>query len=175
MRGTTAAIRTRLGAGQAAPGPESRNRDALLAALACLALAMGVLVYLADREPSHAALIPSVQVLAASHLFGTLGQWLPSFVHPFAFSLLAAAALPPRMARRYGACAAWCAVNVLFEIKSPAQEIVCERAGRPRRAEPALQGVRQGGADLRVLSDLEQDIHRAPGRASAVAPRHPWR
>jgi len=116
MRGTTAAIRTRLGAGQAAPGPESRNRDALLAALACLALAMGVLVYLADREPSHAALIPSVQVLAASHLFGTLGQWLPSFVHPFAFSLLAAAALPPRMARRYGACAAWCAVNVLFEI-----------------------------------------------------------
>ena len=104
-----------------AKGKASVNLDGdwevvLLAAIACLALAVGVLVYLTDRDTSHAVLIPAVGALAGSHLFGALGQWLPSFVHPFAFSLFTAAALPPRSASRYGACAAWCAVNVAFEL-----------------------------------------------------------
>jgi hypothetical protein len=49
-------------------------------------------------------------------VFGALGQWLPSYAHPFAFSLFTAAALPPSAAPRYGACATWCAVNVAFEL-----------------------------------------------------------
>jgi hypothetical protein len=88
----------------------------LLAATGGLALAIGLLVYLTDRGVSHAVLIPTIGALAGSNLFGALGQWLPGFVHPFAFSLFTAAALPSWSAWRYGACAAWCAVNVAFEL-----------------------------------------------------------
>ena len=92
------------------------GRPAYLAALGSIAIAVGLLVYLADRDPSKAALIPTVALLAGSNLFGLLGGWLPSFVHTFAFSLFTAAALPERAAPRYGACVAWFAVNLAFEI-----------------------------------------------------------
>jgi hypothetical protein len=81
-----------------------------------IALALGLIVYLSDRNASHAALIPAVAALGGSNLFGALGQWLPAAVHPFAFSLFTAAALPSRSAWRYGACAAWCMVNITFEL-----------------------------------------------------------
>ena len=93
-----------------------RRRVATLAALACLALLVGVMVYVADRPASQALLIPAVAALAGGHFFGALGQWLPSFVHPFAFSLLTAAVLPVQVSPRYGACVAWCLVNVAFEV-----------------------------------------------------------
>ena len=92
------------------------DRSASLAAVGSVAFAVGLLVYLADRDPSKAALIPTVAALTGSHVFGLLGGWLPSFVHTFASSLFTAAALPERYAPRYGACAAWFAVNVAFEI-----------------------------------------------------------
>lgn len=92
------------------------RRPALLAATASLALAIGLLVYITDRSASHAGLLPRIAALAGSHVFGALGQWLPSFVHPLAFSLFTVAALPPSRAPRYGACLAWGAVNVAFEI-----------------------------------------------------------
>jgi hypothetical protein len=86
-----------------------------LAVLGCAALGLGVLVYLTDRDTSRTLLIPTLPALAASHWFGVAGQWLPSALHAFAFSLFTAAALPPGGASRYGACLAWCAVNVAFE------------------------------------------------------------
>lgn len=89
---------------------------ALLAATGSLALALGLLVYLTGREASHALLIPGVAVLAGSGWFGVLGHWLPSLVHPFAFSLFTAASLPSLSSWRYGACFAWSAVNVAFEV-----------------------------------------------------------
>ena len=76
---------------------------------------MGLFVYLADREASRAWLVPAVTALAGGHWFGTLGQWLPSLVHPFAFGLLSAALLPPQGAARPAACVAWAVVNALFE------------------------------------------------------------
>jgi hypothetical protein len=87
-----------------------------LAALGCLALAAGTLVYLTDRDPSSAALVPAIPVLAGLGLFGTPGAWLPSFVHPFAFSLFTAALQPARRSPAYWACALWWAINVAFEI-----------------------------------------------------------
>ncbi len=95
---------------------ETWRRPAILAAAGCLALAMGILVYLTDRDGSRAMLIPTIGALAGGNVFGALGQWLPSFVHPFAFSLFTAAALPPCPRPRYAACAVWCAVNVAFEL-----------------------------------------------------------
>ena len=65
-------------------------------------------------EPN--ALIPASAALAGRAIFGALGQWLPSFLHPFAFGLLTAAALPTRSTLRYGGCAAWGLVNVAFEL-----------------------------------------------------------
>jgi len=79
-------------------------------------LAIGVLVYLTDRDASRAVLIPTFGWLAGSHLFGAFGQSLPSFAHTFAFSLFTAAALPPCSRAAYPACLAWCAVNVAFEL-----------------------------------------------------------
>jgi hypothetical protein len=77
---------------------------------------LGVLVYLTDRSAASATMIPSVEALAGWHLFGAVGHWLPSFAHPFAFSLLTAAALAARCTWRYGACVAWCVVNLAFEV-----------------------------------------------------------
>jgi len=81
-----------------------------------LALVVGILVYLTDRPGPVAARIPVLGALAGHHLFGDLGQWLPSFVHPFAFSLFTAAVLPRRSAWQYAACLGWGAVNLAFEV-----------------------------------------------------------
>ena len=87
----------------------------LLVAVACSALATGLLIYLADRASAPPALIAPFAWGAAAPLFGVFGQWLPSFVHPFAFALLTAAARPRSARPAYDACAGWWAVNVLFE------------------------------------------------------------
>ncbi len=91
-------------------------RRAVLGSAACLALLLGSLVYLMERDAAHVALMPAAATLPIGPVFGALGQWLPSFVHPFSFSLLWAAARPPEAPPAYGACAGWWAVNVLFEI-----------------------------------------------------------
>ena len=86
--------------------------SARLVALAGLALATGVVLYQVDRGLWRA---PGSAVFAAGLLFGTLGQWLPSFLHTLAFSLLTAAVPADRARPAYGACVAWWAVNVAFE------------------------------------------------------------
>ena len=91
-------------------------RAALLTVLASAALATGTLVYLLDRTPGHALLIPRVAVASGTPLFGPMGAWLPSFVHALAFALLTAAVLSAGSRWRYRACAAWGAVNVAFEL-----------------------------------------------------------
>ena len=80
-----------------------------------MALAIGVLLYLTDRSSARALLIPAVQGLAGLHLFGDGGQWLPSFIHTFSFSLFTAAALGCSVKPRHGACACWCFINLAFE------------------------------------------------------------
>ena len=101
----------------AQPTVESQawKQPALLAALGCGILCIGLLIYLMDREASRAVLLPSLAMPGSSKLFGTLGQWLPSFVHPLGFSLFTAAVLKPTTARLI-ACAFWAAANVAFEV-----------------------------------------------------------
>jgi hypothetical protein len=98
------------------PGDKSWVRLVLLLVTGCAALAIGILVYLADRAAPHAVLIPGIATFSDRPLFGTFGQWLPSFVHPLAFSLFTAAALKPTVAARIGAGGFWGAVNVAFEV-----------------------------------------------------------
>lgn len=92
-----------------------RCPTAQLVAVGSFALALGTLVYLTDRDPAHAALIPAVPLLAGLQLFGAAGTWLPSLLHPFAFALLTAALQPPGASPAYWACALWWAIDVAFE------------------------------------------------------------
>jgi hypothetical protein len=80
-----------------------------------LACAFGLLVYMTDRSAAGVALMPNVLALGGGPMFGALGLWLPSFVHPFVFALLGAALRAPGAAPAYGACLGWWAVNVAFE------------------------------------------------------------
>jgi hypothetical protein len=102
------------------PSPAGTPRgDGMLVVSACMALALGLLVYVADRDPSRAWLLPAFASTATpvhEPWFGLLGQWLPSAVHPFAFGLLSAALLPVQGAARPAACVAWALVNALFEL-----------------------------------------------------------
>jgi hypothetical protein len=90
--------------------------DTLCVLLGIAAFALGALVYVTDRPAHSAVLIPNFAWTSGLHVFGSVGQWLPSFVHPLAFSLFTAAASPARAAPRYGVCAAWGLVNLVFEI-----------------------------------------------------------
>lgn len=92
----------------------------VLIAFAALALTAGVLVYAVDRHGPQVLPLAGVAASFTTPVFGVLGHWLPSFVHPFAFSLLSAAARPSTartsaMRPAYGACFAWWLVNVAFE------------------------------------------------------------
>ena len=106
-------------------------------------------------------LFPSIASLDTGPVFGVLGLWLPSFVHPFAFSLFTAAALPPRPAWRYGACAAWCMVNVAFEmgqhpqVRAPLAEALQASVGPTLLTRPLanyfLRGTFDGGDIVATL------------------------
>jgi hypothetical protein len=93
----------------------------LLVAIGSFALGLGTLVYVTDRDPVHAVLFPEILALHTGPIFGVLGSWLPSFIHPFAFSLFTAAAQRPSASPAYGACAAWWVVNIAFEAGQHAQ------------------------------------------------------
>jgi hypothetical protein len=88
----------------------------VLTAFGSIALAMGALVYLTDRAASRALLMSGIHLTLSGPLFGALGQWLPSFVHPFAFSLFTAAVLPPGRVSARRACVVWCLLNIAFEL-----------------------------------------------------------
>jgi len=92
-------------AGRRAATRPGWRREVLLVAIGCGALSAGVLVYLTDRHGTR-----------TGPVFGSIGQWLPSGVHALAFSLFTAAALGRGAARRRGACAAWCTINLAFEV-----------------------------------------------------------
>jgi hypothetical protein len=92
------------------------SEPARLTAIGVAALAMGLVVYATDRAATGSAPFPAIAIAGGLVVFGLLGQWLPSFVHPFAFSLFTAAARSPAAAPAYGACAAWWAVDVAFEV-----------------------------------------------------------
>lgn len=88
----------------------------LMLLMAGFALGLGLLVYASDRPAGSAMLLPRFATLRGGPLFGAVGSWLPSFVHPFAFGLLSAAASRRRASPAYGVVAAWWAVNLAFEL-----------------------------------------------------------
>ena len=83
---------------------------------ASLALLLGGLVYALDRGGLPQARWATLAGWVVAPWFGAVGGWLPSFVHPFAFSLFTAALRAPGARPAYLACAAWGLVNVAFEL-----------------------------------------------------------
>lgn len=82
-----------------------------------LALALGVLVYVVDRDPGQVYFLPEAAswFQADVQVFGPLGKHMPDFLHVYAFVLLTCATLRP--GRRGVLCitAFWLATDVLFE------------------------------------------------------------
>jgi hypothetical protein len=89
----------------------------LYAIIAAVALSVGLLVYLLGRQPEHVYFLFHGFSLAHGHhsLFGVLGNYLPSFVHVYAFILLTAAVAGFSQTRLTGTCAVWFVVASLFE------------------------------------------------------------
>ena len=82
------------------------------------ALAVGVLVYLLDRQPTSVYFIPDWITLAnnLNPIFGEIGNYLPTFIHVYAFILLTTIIVAPSPAWIIPICAAWFAVDSLFEL-----------------------------------------------------------
>ena len=95
-----------------------RHMDLRVSAIAVAALAMGAAVYALDRPPGSAQLLPLGATLFPDTAlsFGSMGAWLPAFLHVFAFSLLTAALLNASRLAAASACFAWWAIDSLFEL-----------------------------------------------------------
>lgn len=155
---------------RSAPVEGSMRPGATLWLVGGAALALGLLVYWTERP--------------APHWLGSLGGWLPSFVHTLAFSLFTAALLAPRRGSELGACAFWFAVNLLFEagqhpqVREPLAETLRRALGTGPAARPLenyfLRGTFDAGdvaaaalcavAAALLLSRLRQarQYHHAP-------------
>lgn len=81
-------------------------------------LCIGVLVYVLDRQPGSAYFIPNWFALTInfSPIFGEIGNYLPTFIHTFAFILLTVIIVAPSSLQVVLICIAWLAVDSLFEI-----------------------------------------------------------
>jgi hypothetical protein len=89
--------------------------------LGILGLAIGSFIYLVDRHPDGVYFIYNTsKELSLFHrlpnFFGSLGYWLPAFIHPFSFSLLTASISTPSKKKYTVICLFWCGVNIIFEM-----------------------------------------------------------
>ena len=98
-------------------GTATRHRGADLFMASIAVLAMGALVYSLERPADSVLFLPAALSLhdGQTYLPPLLGGPLPSFLHSLAFSLMTAAMLGPGPRNAALACAAWAAINTLFE------------------------------------------------------------
>ena len=82
------------------------------------ALLLGVMVYVVDRSPGSAYFVPSWLSMSGyfSQSFGIIGNYLPTFVHPFAFILLTASLVEPKKRNLVFVCLLWFTTDSLFEL-----------------------------------------------------------
>ena len=97
------------------PGKQ-RAPEAKALFLATFLLLAGVAVYALDRGGAAHFLSGWSPGPAAPAIFGPLGDHLPTFLHPLVFILITAAVLRPWPRWLPTICAAWFAVECLFEL-----------------------------------------------------------
>jgi len=94
----------------------SRQRELLVIAIG--ALCMGVLLYALDRQHGHVYFLSAWTPAdyPAARVFGTFGNYLPTFIHAYAFILLTVAVAAPAMNKIIPICLAWFTLDSLFEV-----------------------------------------------------------
>lgn len=99
-------------------GWTSRHPARVQALLAVVALLLGVLVYVFDRDPERTYFLSSAFSLrdAAVPVFGELGKHLPDFLHIYAFILLTCAVLRPGHKDLLKIVSLWLVIELFFEI-----------------------------------------------------------
>lgn len=82
------------------------------------ALGIGVLVYVFDRQPEFVYFLPAWLSLhdITSGIFGSIGNYLPTFLHVYVFILLTVIIAVPSLAKLVPVCLAWFTLDTLFEV-----------------------------------------------------------
>ena len=83
--------------------------------IALLVFGFGVLVYVFDRQPEQVYFLPEWFSFNAEimNVFGSIGGWLPTFVHVFTFILLTLVLVPS--ASPVAVSLGWFVLEILFE------------------------------------------------------------
>ena len=94
------------------------HRQMGILSLAIGALLMGVLVYVFDRQPEFVYFLPGWLSLKSQtgNIFGSIGNYLPTFIHVYAFILLTVVVAVPTVTKLIPVCLAWLTLDSLFEI-----------------------------------------------------------
>ena len=89
-----------------------------LLAIALGALVVGVLVYALDRQPELTYFLPGWLSLNdhLGNVFGSIGNYLPTFIHVYAFILLTVVVAVPSLTKLIPVCLAWFTLDTLFEV-----------------------------------------------------------
>ena len=107
-----------------------KRAESLQLATAIVALSIGVLVYLLDRQPGSVYFIPGGVSIADSlnPIFGQIGNHLPTFIHVYAFILLTVIIMSPSPAMVFWICVTWFSVDSLFELAqlTPIAHLIAE-------------------------------------------------
>jgi len=95
----------------------SRQHKVLQIISAVFALAVGIFIYLIDRQPNSVYFLPDWFSLTGNlkPVFGELGNCLPTFLHTFAFVLLTAIFVTPTSSKLIFICISWFSIESLFE------------------------------------------------------------
>ena len=90
----------------------------VLSAIALIALLVGGGVYLIDRPCGSAYLIPCFGsiFIQEANLFGSIGGFLPDFIHIYVFILLTVVCLNPSKNQLIIVCIAWLFTELTFEV-----------------------------------------------------------
>ena len=94
------------------------TRQGNMLAIAIGALSVGVLLYLLDRQHTHVYFIPNwlPQHNFGSGFFGNIGNYLPTFIHVYAFILLTAVIAARPITKLVSVCLAWFIIDSLLEV-----------------------------------------------------------
>jgi len=95
----------------------TRRAHIMQVSVGICALLLGVMVYLIDRSPSSVYFIPPWLSMSDNfnQVFGILGNYLPTFVHPLAFILFTSVFVEPNKRNILLICMTWLAIDGLFE------------------------------------------------------------
>lgn len=94
------------------------TRQYVLLAIAIGAFCVGVLVYVFDRQSELVYFLPNWLSLEKDigGLFGSIGYYLPTFIHVYTFILLTVVVAVPSIAKLIPVCLVWFTLDTLFEI-----------------------------------------------------------